>query len=329
MLSLLETGRALYVLMGICAFGILVRIMARSLYRRLIKESANLATAKNKGLKELKQRAENAYHINRGMRDSASWIEHQMVELRFCGMTLSGWSNFSQQLTWLCLLVGGAGAFFSYWYQLDTYYVVMYGGGAVLMAMMTMLFDGCVSLVRREQLTAVLQDYLENTLFPRLERFSERSSLERGTVAERANAFVRGSVSESGNAQERGAKAERTGVFGRSRSSENVVDMDFGMKAADAAEKSPVNVSSFTELQGARASEDLPGPSLLSAKRQLRRVKHRESASAEVIKEQTAASADLSEDLEDERSGPGKNWLKELGPEDAKVIGDILKQYLT
>lgn len=58
------------------------------------------------------------------------------------GIRLSGWSSMGARWTWLCLLLGGAAAFFSYWYRLDTYYIVLYGGGAVLMAMLTMLFDG-------------------------------------------------------------------------------------------------------------------------------------------------------------------------------------------
>ncbi len=134
MLKFLETGQALYVLAGICLLGILTRVMTKNLYKRLIKESANMATTKNKSLKELKQRTENTYRINQGLRDCGAWLDHQLCELRFRGMTLAGWANVSMQLTWLCLLSGGTGAFFSYWYRLDTVYVVMYGGGAVLMA---------------------------------------------------------------------------------------------------------------------------------------------------------------------------------------------------
>ena len=60
MLQLLETGQALYVLAGICFLGILTRAMTKNLYKRLIKESGNMASTKNKSLKELKQRTENA-----------------------------------------------------------------------------------------------------------------------------------------------------------------------------------------------------------------------------------------------------------------------------
>lgn len=170
MLQLLETGKALYVLAGICVLGIMTRAITKHFYKRLIKESANLALTKNKSLKELRQKAENTYRMNQGMSDSGAWLEHQLYEMKIMGVNLSGWSSLCMQWTWLCLLAGGLGAFLSYWYRLDTFYIVLYGGGAVLLAMITMLFDNGVSGGWREQLQATLQDYLENVMYPRMAR---------------------------------------------------------------------------------------------------------------------------------------------------------------
>ena len=112
MLQFLETGQALYVLAGICLLGIFTRAMTKNLYKRLIKESGNMATTKNKSLKELKQRTENAYRMNQGLRDSGAWLDHQLCELRFRGLTLAGWGNLSLQLTWLACCLGGREHFF-------------------------------------------------------------------------------------------------------------------------------------------------------------------------------------------------------------------------
>lgn len=170
MLQLLETGKALYVLAGICVLGIMTRAITKRFYKRLIKESTNLALTKNKSLKELRQKAENTYRMNQGMSDSGAWLEHQLYEMKIMGVNLSGWSSLCMQWTWLCLLAGGLGAFLSYWYRLDTFYIVLYGGGSVLMAMITMLFDNGTAGGWREQLQASLQDYLENVLYPRMAR---------------------------------------------------------------------------------------------------------------------------------------------------------------
>ena len=48
MMGFLQTGRALYVLAVICFGGIFVRLAAGSFYKKLIKESANMALTSEK-----------------------------------------------------------------------------------------------------------------------------------------------------------------------------------------------------------------------------------------------------------------------------------------
>ena len=64
MLQFLQTGKALYVLIAVCAIGILSKLITRSLYKRLIKETDNMAMTKNRNMKTLKQKLENAYRLN-------------------------------------------------------------------------------------------------------------------------------------------------------------------------------------------------------------------------------------------------------------------------
>ena len=51
MLEFLQTGRMLYVLAAICALGTLSTLVTGSLYKRLIKETGNMALTKDKNLK--------------------------------------------------------------------------------------------------------------------------------------------------------------------------------------------------------------------------------------------------------------------------------------
>lgn len=332
MLQLLETGQALYVLAGICVLGLLARMMTRNLYKRLVKESANLATAKNKSLKELKQRAENTYRVNQGLRDSSIWVEHQLSELRFRGMTLAGWSNFSMQLTWLCLLLGGTAAFFSYWYRLDTYYIVMYGGGAVLMAMLTMLFDHGAAGGWRERLVTSLQDYLENVMCPRLARNLPEDSV-RGDNAEPTRAVRGGRLTGWKRTEERteyngrgeGVRAElggRTGYGDETESERGNAPYRSGM-----AERGAVGERSGTMTAG---NGGTGGASGRQRRRDVAAASKTDRTGQETVQdvdylkrslEQIAASREKTRSSDD-------NWLKDLGPEEVQVIGDILKQYL-
>lgn len=168
MMSFLQTGKALYVLAAICLAGIFTRLAAGSFYKRLIKESTNLALTKNKCLRALRQNAEDTYRINQGMSNTRVYLERQMYGMRMMGMSVRGLDNLSGQLTLLCFLAGGAAAFMSYWYRSDNYYIVLYGTVGILSGMLTMLFDYGINLdSRKQQLMTCLQDYMENVMLPR------------------------------------------------------------------------------------------------------------------------------------------------------------------
>ena len=51
MLEFLQTGRMLYVLAAICALGTLSTLVTGSLYKRLIKETGNMALTKDEKFK--------------------------------------------------------------------------------------------------------------------------------------------------------------------------------------------------------------------------------------------------------------------------------------
>ena len=98
MMSFLQTGKALYVLAVICFGGIFVRLAAGSFYKKLIKESANMALTKNRYLRNLKQNAEDTYRINMGMNNAAVYLQRQLGNLKFLGFSLSGLENLAGQL---------------------------------------------------------------------------------------------------------------------------------------------------------------------------------------------------------------------------------------
>lgn len=211
MLHTLETGRALYILAAVCLLGVLSRMVTRSLYRRLIKESENMTLTKNRSLKDLKQKLETAYRSNQGIKDTRSFLERQLYHMRFKGLTLNGWNSLSTQLTLLSVMAGGAGAFLSYWYRLDSYYIVLYGSMGVLFALLTMMFDaGTGANDRWQQLLATLQDYVDNVMFMRLAK-----SFPDEAVAEDTEEAAFAPAREKARGAERPAMSKRAVRGGR------------------------------------------------------------------------------------------------------------------
>lgn len=330
MLQLLETGQALYVLAGICFLGVVTRMMTSNLYKRLIKESGSMATTKNKNLRDLKQKTENTYRMNQGLPDSGAWLDHQLCEMKFGGLTLAGWSNFSMQLTWLCLLAGGTGAFFSYWYRLDTFYVVLYGAGAVLMAMFTMLFDNGTAGGRRELLEASLQDYLENILCPRLARSMTEDSgwNDGGDSRAKVRSFVR--------LADRGNQGDRRGDTPKVRESES--EEASGANGGRMVDSTGSNEGNSQGDRGNHRDRDgirTAGPGKRNGKNGRREAAA--TAMEESGEETKTGVRDvdyLKKSLEQiaaskEKGKEGdESWLKDLGPDEVQLIGDILKEYL-
>lgn len=215
MLEFLETGKALYALAAICCLGLLTRLTARNLYKRLMRETDNMTLTKNRFLRDLKQKAENSYRLNGGIANTQAYLERQLSNCRFLGLTLDGWANVSSQLTILCFLFGGMASFASYWYRCDNYYIVMYGTVGILMGLFTLFVDCGVNLPeRRSQLIGSLQDYLENSLFYRLERENTQTEEAKREVA-RSHNYSRIREMEKKEDEEEAVKERPERVKGR------------------------------------------------------------------------------------------------------------------
>lgn len=335
MLQLLETGRALYVLAVFCGLGVLSRMITCRLYKGLLKESTNLAVTRNRRLKELRQKAENTYRINQGMRDSRAWLEHQLNELRFMGITLNGWMGFSMQWTWLCLLTGAAAAFASYWYRLDAFYIVMYGGGAVLMAMFSMMFDLGVSGGRRERTLTALQDYMENVMCPRLARNLPLDGSAEGLEERRG---VRRRVQRASDMQEHVPQNEDKpyGVSVNMSAVEPLGGEEADEGGSETGQRGRKKLSGRAARRAAQAAQTQSGQ-----KRELppfaAQVQNMQAASAAGTEQRGGHRSDVDylkqslEQIAASRDRPGTtdgNWLKNLKPEEMQLLGDILKEYL-
>ena len=212
MMGFLQTGRALYVLAVICFGGIFVRLAAGSFYKKLIKESANMALTKNRYLRNLKQNAEDTYRINMGMNNAAVYLQRQLGNLKFLGFSLSGLENLAGQL------------------------IVLYGAAGILGGMLTIVADYGVNLEgKRNQLLISLQDHLENVMWPRLER--ESSSERASAVTEAEERRDGGTVRTIGRDRDRRLSGARRGAEQTAASRENAREASNRDKKEDRSAK--------------------------------------------------------------------------------------------
>lgn len=164
MLEFLQTGKAVYVLAAVCVLGVISKLVASSFYKSLIRETGNMALTKNKNLKALKQKTENMFLVNRGIRNITAYIDRQVYGFKLMKISLDGWDNLSIQAMILCFLLGGTAAFGSYWYRCDSYYIVLYGTLGILSGLFLVFVDNGANIAgKRQQLTDCLVDYVENS----------------------------------------------------------------------------------------------------------------------------------------------------------------------
>ncbi|WP_394524163.1 hypothetical protein [Lacrimispora sp. JR3] len=313
MLEFLQTGKALYVLAAFCGIGVITRWLTRNLYKRLIKEADNMTLTKNKCLRSFKQKTESTYQINQGIPRIKPYLERQMYDFKYLGVTLHGWNIFSNQMTLWCFLAGGGAAFASYWYRTDPYYIVLYGSMGIMAGLFTILVDhGAGISEKRQQLFAVLDNYLENVLIYRLDQArDEFDGISGPRLEPRENiraiypAAKRGSEeteaeqdkkTERRSARQR-LKAERPEKPARNRVQPIEEYSDEREEEAEQSEK-----SGSLEAVGSRRDVDYLKRSL----------------------EQIAASREKKRS-----SRAGEDWLKDLSPDELKLIGEILQEYLT
>lgn len=314
MLQFLETGKALYVLAAICLMGIMSRLAARRVYKRLMKETDNMTMTRNRFLKDLRQKAENTYRLNQGLRNTGAYLEKQLYHCRFLGISLSGWGNLSGQLTVLCFLAGAAAAFGAYWYRSDSYYIVLYSSVGMMTGLFTMMVDYGVNLgERRQQLLAALQDYLENSLFQRLEKdlapIAAMEEAEQGNRMAQNRHAVRKERKESRTEEQENRRTAR-------RESERLAAME--RKSAGDAAVSAVNLEAEGDMASAAASAAAV------------------SAAAALASSGTASRKDidyLRQSLEQiaasrEKNRQDRDWVKNLSKDELQVVGDILREYL-
>lgn len=362
MLEFLETGKGLYVLAAVCALGIIGRLVAKSLYKRLMKETDNMTLTKNRYLRDLKQKTENTYRLNQGINNSRVYLEKQLSAYRFLGMTLSGWGCFGGQMTILCFLLGGAASFGAYWYRCDSYYIVLYGSVGILAGLGTMVVDYWANLTeRRQQLLNALQDYMENSLFNRLVRETSAAledsrrgagagrdsvrGLDRRSRTERRNSTDQ---DETDGEPQRGLtdRSERADRSGRTDLSEleelDEEDRDFiGQDLESLGRARFVSYSGGLERQGRAGGEERTAAAERAERDGDGKERSQRRGIAAAKKKQPVSEADLPRrdaeylktSLEQiaatrERGKSDGEWIKDLSPDELELMGQILKQYL-
>ena len=321
MLQFLQTGKVLYVLAMIAGLGMFSKLVTSSLYKRLIKETGNMALTKNKNLRALKQKTENMILVSHGVRNPNAYIERQVYGFRFMNMSLDSWDNLSVQAMILCFLVGGIAAFGAYWYRCDSYYIVLYGTMGILSGLFLVFVDNGANIAgKRQHLVDSLIDYVENS--PHFYRMVDNQR-----ASENKNVEGKNEVSEKKEVPNGGRRHNKLTVLSKKKEKQMA---KLRAEQENMQEKAETQTAAAqTESSRAEASRsDRPRMASYNEAELARSIDYLKQSLEQIAASRSQTSRENREPEPMERT-VNERAKKELKPEDLKFLGELLQEYLS
>lgn len=161
----------LYIMAGLCGFGIFMKLVINIVYKCLMKASDNMANSRNKLMKLVKLKFEACYKLKIGVNNVDTFVDKYVYKHKFCGIYLYTWENLGGQLLMLCLLTGTIGAGLGLVYDcgrvdiLSTFFV------GIVASALQIIVESFINLsAKRNVIKINMKDYLENLLKVRMEQ---------------------------------------------------------------------------------------------------------------------------------------------------------------
>lgn len=167
----LERNLGILILTGIAVLGICCRLVVNRRCRKLIRQSEDLNTTKDKQLRRWKTQFEELSEIGKGIASPAGYLEKCFRRCRALGLTLRAWRRLAGAATILSILGGLGLAAASYLLSLDYRILVMNGSAGIVLGGAGILFQILLDNHGKEALALEhVAENFEKQLLPKIER---------------------------------------------------------------------------------------------------------------------------------------------------------------
>lgn len=169
--KLFDTYVFLYVMGGLCAIGILIKLCLFLGYRSFIKASDSVSASKKRWMKQMKMKFETCYQLKIGVNNVDVFVDKYVSKRKFCGLLLSTWENISGQMITLCLLTASCAGILGIVYDCGKDIVLFTFFMGAVASILVITVDNLVNISAHKNILFLnLKDYFENYLKVRLER---------------------------------------------------------------------------------------------------------------------------------------------------------------
>ena len=148
---------------AVCVIGVISRFAANRCYKSLIRQSDNLAAAKDKQLQQMKTKYESIYRMNCGIKNTEAFVSKMQQQYRIAGTRLTSWENCSIYCAAAAFLIGAVSSLILYLNKGSVQNCVLYlAGGSLMAAGMIVLsgFDGKIvptKIFLKQHLSTILK----------------------------------------------------------------------------------------------------------------------------------------------------------------------------
>jgi hypothetical protein len=161
----------LYIMGGLCVFGVFLKCFLLVVYNKLIKASESMTSTKKNWLKNMRLRFESSYQLQLGVNDVDTYVDKYVSKIKCGGLLLSTWENLSGQTIGLCLLTGSFAGILGFVYECGQGPVLFTFFAGAWTAIIVNIVDNIVNISAHKQMLRYnLIDYFENNLKVRMEQ---------------------------------------------------------------------------------------------------------------------------------------------------------------
>lgn len=207
----LENYNVLFVLMGICAFAVLMKAVSYGMFHKLLWDSNQMGTTRNRWMKAMMSKFEAYYKLHISVHNVENFVDRYLYHYRFLGLSLQTWENTGYYFSGLLLAGTGLSCFLAGYYGMTAEWFWVTGLVSLLLLCVQgaseLFFDThkCLRVFRIQ-----LIDYMENTMRARLENeyFNQEATKQyrREYFEDTQDAAATAATLEEGNGEGAAAK---------------------------------------------------------------------------------------------------------------------------
>lgn len=155
---------------AVCFISIFLKMIQSFYYKRLIKDSSDMANAKTKVVRKIKSDFEREYKRINCINNTNMFVCKHMFNVRIMGLKTSSWEVFSVFNVLMCAAAGGATAFWAFVNGYDEQYIIMHVLYGFIAGFLIVLSDLIANVQNKiEHLHVNMCEFLENEYKPLLE----------------------------------------------------------------------------------------------------------------------------------------------------------------